>query len=312
MKRLGAGLIALFAAVALVGCARLDDNLFNPTRLSAYQLDNYSGEVDFKLDASFDIAPQFIHEVALLSNDGDSQQVIYAIYIGDLSKIATATVILYCHGNRDHMDFYWPRAKLLANVGGVVSGENQVGVMMVDYRGYGKSGGEPSEKGLYADVDAAVAWLQGQGLTSDRFMMYGYSLGTAPATELTAYPRTMAPSRLILESPFASAEVMVQDATLLALPSSYVTSVKIDNASKIRHVSQPFLWLHGTKDDFLAIDSHGEVVYKNHPGTEGVDKFARRVVGADHNNVPEVMGNYDNFQTYLTTLAAFINGTLTN
>ena len=91
------------------------------------------------------------------------------------------------------MDFYWQRAKLLANVGG----KNKYGVLMIDYRGYGMSEGKPSEEGMYTDVNTALNWLKKSGLTNDRLVMYGFSLGTAPACELTANTRDMVPSILI-------------------------------------------------------------------------------------------------------------------
>ncbi len=220
---------------------------------------------------------------------------IYAVYIGNIQRIATDTVIMYCHGNKDHMDFYWPRAQLLANT----KSKNRYGVLMIDYRGYGLSEGKPTEKGLYADVDAALQWLKQNGLTNNRLVMYGFSMGTAPATKLTAEPQTMRPSKLMLEAPMASAEVMVQDATGLALPGSFATDLKINNAELIRKVQQPLFWIHGVNDDFLSIKTQGELVYKNHVG---IYKEAHRIQGAGHSDVPLVFG----FQNYLKAVGDFI------
>ncbi len=152
---------------------------------------------------------------------------------------------------------------------------------------------------MYADVDAALQWLKDRGLSGDRLIMYGYSLGTAPATELTARPPSIRPARLILESPFASAAVLVQDAGVLALPASYLTTLKIASAEAIRDVSQPFMWLHGTEDDFVRMRTHGEVVFRNYSGERAV---AHRVQGAGHGNIPLVMG----FETYLNAVEEFI------
>lgn len=283
--------LAIIVTVTLPSCLRLDDNLFNPSRISSYKLDRYEGEKDFELDESYKIPDSLIYLFTLKSGSND----IYALYIGSLANISQDTVIMYCHGNRDHMDFYWQRAKLLANTGG----KNRFGVMMIDYRGYGLSQGKATEEGLYEDVDAAMQWLRKKGLTEDRLVMYGFSLGTAPATELTANLTSLKPSKLILEAPFASAEVMVQDASALALPSSFFTNLKIDNAEEIKKVQQPFLWLHGTKDNFLSIKTHGEIVFKNYTGIKGI---AMRVDGANHNNVPVVLG----FEKYKKAIFDFI------
>jgi pimeloyl-ACP methyl ester carboxylesterase len=290
---------AIAITVNLVACSRLDDNLFNPNtqKITAYTFDNYTGEVDFRLDASYKIPDSLIHLITLASKmeDEGSPTKIYGVYIGNINTIATDTVIMYCHGNKDHMDFYWPRAALLANTGG----KNRFGVFMIDYRGYGLSEGKPSENGLYADVDAALQWLKINGLSDNRLVMYGFSMGTAPATKLTAEPRSMRPVKLMLEAPFASSEVMVQDATGLALPATFVTDLKINNAEEIKTVQQPFFWIHGIDDHYLNITTNGELVYNNH---KGIYKEPHRVPGAGHSNVPNTIG----FENYLQAIEDFI------
>ncbi|MEY5048115.1 MAG: hypothetical protein RLZZ175_1474 [Bacteroidota bacterium] len=290
-------LLYIIFIILFTGCLRLDDNLFNNSKLSSYKLDNYDGYLNFRVDNSFAINDTMIHIFTLDSkaaNESSSTK-IYAIYIGDVRKIKTDTVIMYCHGNRDHMDFYWQRAKLLANS----KGKNRFGILMIDYRGYGMSEGKPSEEGLYADVDAALLWLKNQGLSNDRLIMYGYSMGSAPATKMCADEYSMKPSKLILESPFASAETMVQDGTGLAMPGEFFTSLKIKNAEKIKEVTVPFCWLHGIDDEFLNINTHGEVVYGHYQASY---KEAHRVAGADHVTVPLQLG----FTNYCDILGDFI------
>ena len=286
------------ATVNFTSC-RLDDNLFNPNtnKISAYNFDSYTGNVDFKLDASYQVPANMITLFTLQSKAPDESQPtkIYAVYIGNVQRIATDTVIMYCHGNKDHMDFYWPRAQLLANT----KSKNRYGVMMIDYRGYGLSEGKPSEKGLYADVDAALQWLKSNGLTNNRLIIYGFSMGTAPAVKLTAEPQSMTPSKLMLEAPMASAEVMVQDASGLSIPGSFATDLKINNAELIKKVQQPLFWIHGVNDDFLGIKTQGELVYKNYQGTY---KEAHRITGAGHSDVQVVMG----LQNYLKAVGDFI------
>lgn len=296
MKQITASLLILFGFSA---CLRLDDNLFNPneTNITEYKLDNYTGETDFTIDASYQIADSLIHLFQLSSQAPDEETAtsIYAIYIGNLNNIVTDTVIMYCHGNAEHMDFYWPRAKLLANT----KSKNNFGVLMIDYRGYGLSEGKPTENGLYADVNAALKWLKNKGLTDDRLVMYGFSMGSAPATRLSVGGYSMKPAKLLLEAPFASAEVMVQDASGLAMPGEFFTDLQIDNAEQIKNIQQPFFWIHGEDDNFLNIDTHGAVVYNNYNGTY---KEAHRITGAGHGSIPQTVG----FQDYLQRVGEFI------
>ena len=92
---------------------------------------------------------------------------------------------------------------------------------------------------------------------------------------------------------------MANDGSGLNMPGSFFTNLKIDNAEEIKTISQPFCWIHGANDNFLNINTHGEVVYKNYHGTY---KEAHRISGADHGEIPVKMG----FDNYTNTLSTFI------
>jgi hypothetical protein len=291
-------LLIIMHALILSACLKLDSNLYNVSdKITEYKLDGYDGEQDFILGKDYEIPAALINLFTLHSKteDESAEKTIHAIYIGNIARIATDTVILYCHGNKWHMDFYWQRAKLLAHV----NGKNRYGVLMFDYRGYGLSEGEPTENGMYADTRACISWLKSHGLKDERLIIYGFSMGSAPACELSAHPGDLKPDKIILEAPFASSDVMVADASQLNMPAAYFTELKIDNAEEIKNVAQPFLWLHGTNDNFLNYKTHGEVVFGNHGGTF---RESALVEGADHGEVPEKMG----FENYLGRTGNFI------
>lgn len=280
-------------------CLRLDSNMFNPVELEVYELQHYTeGDLWDVMTPATDIADSLIHLMTLESDDNGNKATIYAVYVGDMSQIATDTVILYCHGNSAHIDKYWNRVELLANAGG----KNRYGVMMLDYRGYGMSEGSSVESSLYADVNAAMLWLKNMGLSGERLVVYGFSLGSAPATELTANPTVLTPMKLILEAPFASVHKMQQDATQLSMPQSYFADIKLDNAEEIKKIQQPFLWIHGEEDAFLRIE-HGELVSTNY---QGVHKVERRVPGGEHSTVPKAM----DINVYIKLIGDFISGVI--
>lgn len=289
-------IILLFTSLLVASCLRLDSQLFNDVKLTSYGFDSYTGPKELPdLPASYHIADSMKHLVTFTSTSSEGSAKLYGVYVGELNNIATDTVILYCHGNSKHMDNYWNRAKLLAHVGGLY----RYGVLMFDYRGYGMSEGKPSEKNLYADTEAALKWLQSMGLTASRLVVYGYSLGSAPSCEISANAYSLKPFKLMLEAPFASSEVMVQDASTLALPGSFFTNAKINNAQKIKSITQPLLWMHGTADSFLSITTHGELVYNNH---NGGFKKGYKIDGAEHNNLPTVWG----YSNYLQAIHQFL------
>jgi hypothetical protein len=136
-------------------------------------------------------------------------------------------------------------------------------------------------------------------LTSDRLVIYGFSMGSAPATELTANVRTLQPSKLILEAPFASDDVMLEDASGLSLPGSFVSDLEINNADEIKKVEEPFFWIHGVIDDYVQIATHGETVYKNY---DGIYSEAHRIEGANHGDVPYIMG----YEEYIDAIEKFL------
>lgn len=294
--------VILYLAIivlALAACRkRLDDFLFNnDNSITAYQLDAYEGRTTLDVGSEYFVADSMIHIFEYpITSEGEELN-ISAIYVGDINEIATDTVILYCHGTADHNDFYWPRQKLYANLGS----KHRFGVLMIDYPGYGLSDGNPTEQNMYDATNAALKWLKSKGLTNDRLVLFGFSLGTAPTCEVAgnAALYEMQPSKIILEAPFASSEVMIQDAALLALPGSYFVNVKIDNAEEIKKVTVPLLWIHGEADAFLSIHSHGELVYNNY---QGISKTALRVPGGDHEDTPFVVG----YSTYLQSILQFI------
>lgn len=276
---------------------RMDSFLFNPSVLENYLLDDYTGEVSLELSGQYQVPDSLIHFVSFPINDGDVSIEVQGIYVGDLNTISIDTVILYCHGNKDHMDFYWPRQKLYANLGGELG---RFGVLMFDYPGYGVTQGNPTEENLYSSTNAALNWLKENGLTNDRLIMMGFSLGTAPVCEVAGNTEQFAlsPSKIILEAPFASAEILIQDGGLLSMPGSFLVDLKIDNATEIKKVNVSLLWIHGKADSFLTIESHGQLVYDNKPGA----KESVLVDGGEHESTPFVMG----YENYLNSILNFI------
>jgi pimeloyl-ACP methyl ester carboxylesterase len=289
--------ITALLSLSLACRKRLDSFLFNPSQIESYQLDAYQGELTLDLNGQFNVPDSLIHQLQWDVELEEGSAKMSAIYVGDINSIATDTVILYCHGNKDHMDFYWPRQKLYANVGGL----GRYGVLMFDYPSFGLSEGKASEANMYRATARAIQWLKDQGLQNERFVIFGFSLGSAAACEVAAHPieYVLAPSKLILEAPFASAEVMIQDAGLLSIPGSFLVDLLIDNATEIKKISIPLLWIHGEDDSFLTVKSHGQPVY-DHKTSGYKESFL--VPGGEHETTPFVAG----YQNYIDRLSAFM------
>lgn len=99
-------------------------------------------------------------------------------------------IVIYFHGNADNLQRWGNYAVDFTKSG--------YEVVMVDYRGYGKSNGTPSEEVLYSDAKIIWNWVKTR-TTQKRFILYGRSLGSPIATRLAA---GVSPDLLILETPF--------------------------------------------------------------------------------------------------------------
>lgn len=278
-------LFMLTCVFVLFSCEKtnLDSIAFPAEKLDSYQFENYE-ESEFELPDSMEIAPENRTLFTLQSKDQKTgkKYTIYALYIGDTATIDQDSVILYCHGQSKHMDVYYDRASLLANL----DQKHKYGVLMMDYRGYGRSEGTPSEMGLIEDVDVCIDFLKNHGAQEERTFYYGFSLGAIPVIDRAAYRTDFQPKKIILESPLASVEYITQTSTVLNMDADFVTTLDFDNAGKIKDVTADLLWMHGISDTYIAYEN-GEIIYNKYNGNY---KEKRLVEDADHSEVPKVLG----------------------
>ena len=129
--------------------------------------------------------------------------------------------------------------------------------LLIDYRGYGKSGGSPSEEGTYRDAEAA--WLhlvETRKVNARDIVIVGESLGGAVATWLAAkYP----PRALIIASAFTSVPDL--GAQIYPwLPVRLLARIRYDNLDRIAKIAAPVLIAH-SRDDEIVPFAHGEALF---------------------------------------------------
>ncbi|HEV2689711.1 MAG TPA: alpha/beta hydrolase [Bryobacteraceae bacterium] len=146
-------------------------------------------------------------------------------------------VTLYLHGNAGNVTHRAAQIREIAAAGS--------SILMLDYRGYGRSEGWPTEKGLYRDSEAAFAYLLGMGYRGGQIILHGESLGTAVAIDLASRRPCAA---LVLEAPFTSAS----DVAGTVLPVVGPLLVRSFNSvSKIRWIVPPKLFMQGDRDEII-------------------------------------------------------------
>lgn len=121
---------------------------------------------------------------------------------------------------------------------------------MIDYRGFGKSGGEiQKEEDLYKDAGAAYNYLLGKGVKSKDIIIWGQSLGTAVAIQLAQNKDV---SATIIESGFNSIEEIVSG-KYPYLPIKLLLSFPFRSDQKIGNIISPTLVIHSSEDEVVNI-----------------------------------------------------------
>jgi hypothetical protein len=149
--------------------------------------------------------------------------------------------LLHLHGNAGNLE---DRRDLLVDLKGL-----GLNVLAVDYRGYGKSDGKPSEAGLYADARAAFDWLA-KKVPPERIVIHGESLGGAVAIELAS---KVPCAGLVVQSTFTSAPDM-SSRVLPWFPARWFMRSRFDNLAKVPGLKIPKLFIHSRTDEIIPFE----------------------------------------------------------
>jgi uncharacterized protein len=139
--------------------------------------------------------------------------------------------VLYFHGNADNLQRWGKYASDFTDLG--------YDILMVDYRGYGKSTGKPNEKVLYEDAETVWQWAK-ERFQYSRWVIYGRSLGSAVATHLA---KDVKPDILGLETPFSNLRF-----TRLARAFPLKLKYKFSNFNHLHGITCKKYIFHGTRD----------------------------------------------------------------
>ena len=159
--------------------------------------------------------------------------------------------LLYLHGNAGNIGGRLDKTSVFRSLG--------LSVFLFDYRGYGNSGGSPTEAGILKDTEAAYRVLMERGVDPDKVVIYGESLGGAPAVYLAEKVKK---GFLVTEGAFSSVCDMAR-VTFPLLPSWLLAS-RFDSAASIRRVRIPKLIIHSRGDEVVPV-AMGRKLAQNAP-----------------------------------------------
>ena len=190
--------------------------------------------------------------------------------------------VLFCHGNAGNITHRLDTLRILHGLG--------LDALIFDYQGYGLSEGRPGEQAAYADARAAWDWLMARGMTPDRVVVMGRSLGGAVAAALAeSLAESLTgdvtekggpgPAGLILESTFTSVPDMGAQ-RFPFLPVRLLSRYSFDTLARVGSISCPVLVIHSPEDDIVPY-GHGLALATAFRQAGNPAEFLE--LGGDHN-----------------------------
>lgn len=212
---------ALYVALCCVLYFKQESLLFFPARLPA--------DYHFRFPGNFEerwiTAPDGTRLHGLLFRSPDSKGLVF-----------------YLHGNSGAVDSWGEAAAAYTRL--------QYDVFLLDYRGYGKSGGRISSQAqLLSDVQAAYRQLVTE-YPENQIVILGYSVGTGPATWLAARQH---PKLLILQAPYYSMRDLAT--RLYPFVPGFLVRYPLPTNELIGQVSAPIVLFHGDQDEVIYYES---------------------------------------------------------
>jgi fermentation-respiration switch protein FrsA (DUF1100 family) len=152
--------------------------------------------------------------------------------------------LLFFHGNAGNISHRLDSLLIFNRLG--------LSTLIIDYRGYGQSGGRVSEQGMYRDADAAWQYLtETRGLEPHEIILFGRSLGGAVAANLASRTK---PAGLILESTFTSVPDMAAG-LYPVFPVRLLSRFKFNAGKALLDVTSPVMIIHSPNDEIIPFEN---------------------------------------------------------
>lgn len=256
--------LAIYALVCLVAYKIQEYFIFKPEKLAPdfeFKYEDKFEEINFEPELGVRInALRFYHEEGMKG------------------------LLIYFHGNSRSIKGWAKYSKDFSQHG--------YDVLLIDYRGFGKSTGKRSEEALKADFQHIYNRMRGKyGYKEESIIIYGRSLGSGFACKLASQNK---PKMLILDAPYYSFSY-VMNRFVPFLPISMILRFKIRTDIWIRYVRCPIYIIHGTKDWLIP--------YRSSVRLQGLVPLTARLIpihGGGHNNLPSFPEYHQKIEEILT------------
>ncbi len=212
------------------------------------------------------------HKIEKIKIPSDNE--LTAWYFKKNEKFKT---LLFFHGNAGSLENRIYKLNALSKL--------KLNYLIVAYRGFSGNKGNPTEEGLYKDARAAKYWLNLNYIDDQNIILYGESLGTAIAIDLSKDYKF---AGVILESPFTSMIDLGQRYYPI-FPVKLLLKDKYESKKKIKNLISPILVLHGKKDNIVPF-SMGEKIFNiaNNPKFKYFTDFDDHMMNFDDKLINEI------------------------
>ena len=225
-----------------------------------------------------EIIPEGVKEVYITTEDNELLQCFF------VANKSSKKIVIYFHGNAGNIYDRLPELIDLSRTGANILG--------VGYRGYGKSSGKPSEKGIYKDGLASLKYVSEiLGYPSDKTFICGRSIGTATAVHISVKKKI---AGIILITPMTSGRELAKYHGFG--PFSVIAGNTFNNIEKCSDILSPVLIIHGDKDEVVPW-AMGKKIYDTLKITKKIVTIERGY----HNDL-----EFSNPQLYWNSIAEFI------
>jgi uncharacterized protein len=244
----------ILSSILLFSCKSVVDNFaFYPNKTSIIKQEDL---------------PEYVKLVEIPTSDNLLIQALY--YHNEYLKFEDK-LIIYFHGNAENMYSRLKEAQQLFNFG--------YNVLIISYRGYAKSQGKPTEKGIYIDGESALEYSKNQlGYDLGNIIIYGRSIGTTVAVEISQKKLI---EKLILITPLSNGKDFAKSKGLGYLNS--MVGNAFDSINKLQNIEVPLLIIHGNRDNVVSIDD-GRKLFNSYKH----EKIFIEIDGGGHNNLEKI------------------------
>jgi len=209
--------------------------------------------------------PSYVQEKWIKTGDGLK---IHSFLFSKNMKGKKRNLIVYFHGNAGNAYHRIADASRLY--------EMDCDVLLIDYRGYGRSEGSPTESGVYRDGASSVRYaVEKLKYSPESIFLFGRSIGTTVAVHLGQNKKY---AGVVLVSPLTSAREFVKSKSMSLF--SPVVGDSFNSIGKINNLKSPVLFIHGTDDNVI----NYALGFRLYESFRGKKKFIR-IEGGDHNHL---------------------------